>query len=184
MNHSVTSEREILAAAQQLLLAEGVGALNMRAVAAACGVSVGSIYNYFPSKGVLVGATIESVWIEIFHPFMAGDYDNFDAALAALLTVFADGEARYPGFFSLHALSFATGEKDEGRARMAKLFAMLRTRLMTALAADKDVRDGVFGDVLTPTAFVDYVLTLVIARQLHQYDGIAALQAMVKSCIY
>ena len=41
--------------------------MSIRSVAAACGVSVGSIYNYFDSKADLMGATIESVWREIFH---------------------------------------------------------------------------------------------------------------------
>lgn len=184
MNHAVTSEREILEAAQNLLLTEGRSALNMRAVAAACGVSVGSIYNYFPSKGALVGATIESVWTEIFRPFITTDWHNFDDALAALLKAFADGEARYPGFFSLHALSFATGDKNEGRERMAKLFSILHTRLLAALEADQNVRAEVFDTVLTPQAFIDYVLTMIISRQLHQYDSADALQAMIRNCIY
>ena len=50
MNRSVTSKEDILAAARQLLLEEGSGALGMRNVAAACGVAVGSIYNYFPGQ--------------------------------------------------------------------------------------------------------------------------------------
>ena len=44
--------------------AEGI---SIRSVAAACGVSVGSIYNYFQSKTDLVAATVESIWADIFH---------------------------------------------------------------------------------------------------------------------
>ena len=44
MNTQITSAEEILKAAQKILLEHGASALNMRAVAAACGVSVGSIY--------------------------------------------------------------------------------------------------------------------------------------------
>ena len=119
MNTQITSAEEILKAAQKILLEHGASALNMRAVAAACGVSVGSIYNYFPSKSALIGATIESVWTEIFRPFTSRCYTSFDDAATALLAALADGEGRYPGFFSLHALSFASGDKAEGRARMA-----------------------------------------------------------------
>ena len=86
MNKTVTSEEEILAAARALLLEKGTGALTMRSVAAACGVAVGSIYNYFPSKGALVGTTIESVWTEIFRPFTAAPaYSSFADCAAALL---------------------------------------------------------------------------------------------------
>ena len=104
MNTQITSAEEILKAAQKILLEHGASALNMRAVAAACGVSVGSIYNYFPSKSALIGATIESVWTEIFRPFTSRCYTSFDDAATALLAALADGEGRYPGFFSLHAV--------------------------------------------------------------------------------
>lgn len=99
MNTQITSAEEILKAAQKILLEHGASALNMRAVAAACGVSVGSIYNYFPSKSALIGATIESVWTEIFRPFTSRCYTSFDDAATALLAALADGEGRYPGFF-------------------------------------------------------------------------------------
>ena len=67
MNIVITSEFEILKASRELIQQQGWAAVNIRSVAAACGVSVGSIYNYFDSKAALVAATIESVWREIFH---------------------------------------------------------------------------------------------------------------------
>ena len=69
MNTVVTSKEEILKTSRELIRQKGWGAVNIRSVAAACGVSVGSIYNYFESKAELVGETVESIWCEIFrHP--------------------------------------------------------------------------------------------------------------------
>ena len=67
MNTVVTSKDEILKASRELIRQQGWSAVSIRSVAAACGVSVGSIYNYFSSKSDLIGATVESVWCEIFH---------------------------------------------------------------------------------------------------------------------
>ena len=67
MNTVVTSKEEILKNSRVLIQQQGWSAVSIRSVAAACGVSVGSIYNYFDSKADLMGATIESVWREIFH---------------------------------------------------------------------------------------------------------------------
>ena len=67
MNIVVTSEDKILENSRKLIQQQGWAAVNIRSVAAACGVSVGSIYNYFDSKEALVGATVESVWRGIFH---------------------------------------------------------------------------------------------------------------------
>ncbi|MEE0511540.1 MAG: helix-turn-helix domain-containing protein [Peptococcaceae bacterium] len=185
MNRTVTSEEEILAAAQTLLLEKGAGALTMRSVAAACGVAVGSIYNYFPSKGALVGTTIESVWTDIFRPFTeAPAYASFADCAAALLAALAEGDARHPGFFSVHALSFAAGEKDAGRALMARCFSHLREKMLAALAADPQVRAGVFDGALSKEAFVNYVLQLAIMQQKRGSGEDAALLALICSCIY
>ncbi len=46
----------------------GWAAVSIRSVAAKCSVSAGTIYNYYESKAELLGATIESVWQEIFSP--------------------------------------------------------------------------------------------------------------------
>ncbi len=52
MNTSVTSRDTILSVSRQFITQNGFGSVNMRAIAAACGVSVGSVYNYFPPKGI------------------------------------------------------------------------------------------------------------------------------------
>ena len=67
MNTVVTSREDILQHSRQLIQRQGWGAVSIRTVAQACGVSVGSISNYFGSKAELVGAVVESVWQEIFR---------------------------------------------------------------------------------------------------------------------
>ncbi len=59
MNKTVTSREAILAASQKLVMEKGLQAVNMRTVASVCGVAVGSVYNYFPSKAELLTATVE-----------------------------------------------------------------------------------------------------------------------------
>ena len=67
MNTVVTSKEAILKASRNLVQTQGWGAVNIRTVASACGISVGSIYNYFPSKSDLMKATVESVWLSLIH---------------------------------------------------------------------------------------------------------------------
>ena len=65
MNTVVTSKEDILKASRELIRERGWSAISIRSVAAACGVSVGSIYNYFDSKAELMSAAVESVWRDI-----------------------------------------------------------------------------------------------------------------------
>lgn len=61
MNTIVTSKEEILKTSRELMQRQGWSAINIRSVATACGVSVGSIYNYFSSKTELIGTIVESI---------------------------------------------------------------------------------------------------------------------------
>ena len=75
MNTFITSREAILAASRKIATEQGLQAINIRAVAQNCGVAVGSVYYYFPSKADLVAATVEDVWKSIFH--MAGVFHFF-----------------------------------------------------------------------------------------------------------
>ena len=67
MNPMATSKENILQISRNLIQQNGWAGVNIRSVAAACGVSVGCIYNYFESKTDLLSATVESIWNDIFH---------------------------------------------------------------------------------------------------------------------
>ena len=45
----ITSKDEILHRSRELIRERGLSAISIRSVAAACGVSVGSVYTYFDS---------------------------------------------------------------------------------------------------------------------------------------
>ena len=53
MNLPSTSKEEIISICQRLAKEKGLSSINMRSVAIECSVSVGAIYNYFPSKSEL-----------------------------------------------------------------------------------------------------------------------------------
>lgn len=55
-------EVSLLSAAKSLLLEEGYASLTIRQVASLCGVAVGTVYNYFPSKDVLVARILLEDW--------------------------------------------------------------------------------------------------------------------------
>lgn len=53
----------ILESAKQLLFKKGFSEFVMREVAESSGVAVGTIYNYFPSKDILVGSIMAKDWM-------------------------------------------------------------------------------------------------------------------------
>ena len=61
-NKAVISKDLILEASYKLVLESGPANLSIRSVARACGVSVGSIYNYYPTKAMLVADAVGMFW--------------------------------------------------------------------------------------------------------------------------
>jgi AcrR family transcriptional regulator len=57
---AVVTRTAILEAAAHILASGGLAAFNTNAVAARAGVSIGSLYQYFPNKDALMAALIET----------------------------------------------------------------------------------------------------------------------------
>lgn len=140
MNKTVTSREQLLAAAQEIAYSAGLSQVSIRAVAAKCGVAVGSIYNYFPTKADLIAAVIEGFWRQTAHravcaPRPSEPFPDYVGRLyGALRAMLADFQA---GWLSQIA---ALGEKErqKGRALEANCFAHLKHNLLRALEQHTD----------------------------------------------
>ena len=136
MNAAVTSKEEILKTSRELIRQQGWSTVSIRAVAAACGVSVGSIYNYFDSKAALMSETIGSVWQEIFHrPDDADVFRDVQTCITWIYTRIAYGCEQYPGFFTLHSIGFLRDERPDGKQRMQQTWGHILAGLCAVLLA-------------------------------------------------
>jgi AcrR family transcriptional regulator len=86
--------REIVAAARELLEAEGPDALSMRRIADRLGIKAPSLYKHLPDKQALEAALISDAFAELADAF-AGD------SLAALATTYRDFARRHPHLYRL-----------------------------------------------------------------------------------
>lgn len=161
MNTIVTSKEEILKTSREMIRQQGWSTISIRSVAAACGVSVGSIYNYFDSKSDLVGATVESVWCEIFHhPDNDAVFRDVQVCVTWIYERMAYGGEQYPGFFTLHSLGFMGKEKSDGKRRMQKTWHHILSGLCDVLRQDEKIRPDAFTDQFTPEKFADVLFSL------------------------
>lgn len=158
MNHIATSREELLAASLRAAAEKGMRGVNIREIARACGVSVGCVYRYFPSKAELMSAAVEKIWERIFASADVGGDAPFAELVRRLFACIRSGCAEYPDFFSLHASGFAAEEKGEGRRTMDRYLAGIREALARALAADDRVRAGVFDETFTREDLAGFVL--------------------------
>ncbi|MEG2698997.1 MAG: TetR/AcrR family transcriptional regulator [Ruthenibacterium sp.] len=185
MNTIVTSKEAILSKCRELATTKGLQAVNMRAVAKICNVSVGSVYNYFPSKADLIVATVQDVWQSIFHlergcqqaaafpEYVQQIFDNVQA-----------GAAAYPDFFTAHSAGFAAAEKGKGRQMMASYFEHMEKGLLEALQNDAQINSAIFTEDFTRQNFAGFILTNLIALLMQHESTCTVLLEVIKRIIY
>ncbi len=185
MNTVVTSKEEILKTSRKLIQQQGWSAVNIRSVAAACSVSVGSIYNYFDSKAELVGATVESIWCEIFHcPENEMAFQDTQACIIWMYERMEYGCREYPGFFTLHSLGFMREDKTDGKRLMQQTWRHILSGLCDVLKRDTRVRKDAFTQQFTAEKFADVLFSLMLSALLRQdYDPSAVLE-IVRRTLY
>ena len=185
MNTIVTSKEDILKASRELIRERGWSAISIRSVAAACGVSVGSIYNYFESKAELMSAAVESVWREIFHRTAEDTiFQDVQACILWMYERMAYGCQQYPGFFTLHSLGFMREEKDDGKRRMQQTWQHILAGLCAVLKQDTKIRPDAFTEQLTAEKFADVLFAQMLSALLRQdYDPTAVLE-IVRRTLY
>ena len=72
---------EILAQAKKQIKERGYKNTTIRSVAAECGIAVGTVYNYFKSKDMLIASFILSDWIECVEAIQCQPKENRRAYL-------------------------------------------------------------------------------------------------------
>ena len=180
-----TSKEEILKTSRVLIQQNGWEAVNIRAVAAACGVSVGCIYNYFGSKTELVSAAVESIWSDIFHH--PEDEVVFQDTLSCVRWMYQqleDGCQRYPGFFTHHALGFVRQDTADGKQQMQRAWRHILEALCVVLQNDTKIRADAFTEEFTVEKFAEILFSLMLSALVRQDFDPSTVLEIVRRAIY
>ncbi|MEG1561172.1 MAG: TetR/AcrR family transcriptional regulator [Raoultibacter sp.] len=172
-------------AAYALAESEGLAALSIRSVASACGVSVGSIYNYYPTKDALLVDVIARFWGTAFRndlcrPVPGENFVDYVArAFEAMHQALADFRADW--LPQISALSL--GGIDAGKKREAMAFDHIGHGLLQVLQADKHAAPEKLGGV-SNQELCAFVVRAMIASLRDGRQDCAVLLALLRSALY
>ena len=163
----------ILACAKKEMLAQGFDALNIRNVARGCGIAVGTVYNYFPSKDMLAAAVMLEDWLVT----LGGMREKCAAAgsLTEALRALYDGVTAFSSVYrSVWAgYSFSADARSEFGKRHKLLVRQLADCIRPALerfcAGDTQDMDIFLAEnilICDGNAEMDFGLLLRIAKRL------------------
>ena len=91
----------LLAEAKKQVMEEGYSSMTIRSVATACGVGVGTVYNYFPSKDMLVASFMLEDWMCCMERIREGTAHASDvrAALFCMYQELLEFKKKYDSLF-------------------------------------------------------------------------------------
>ena len=165
MNRIVTSKEQILAAARELVAEEGLQGLSIRRVAAKCSVSVGALYNYFPTKAQLVMAVAEDFWKTAFHSGVRDVSRNlpFPAFFGAVYQNFQNHLGTFRKDFLQQLDALSGREITEGRLLEEHSLEHLREELYQALDRDQSVPREIWTEQFPKRELADFAFTNLMA---------------------
>ena len=173
MNKTATSRQALLEAAREIARRDGLGHISIRRTAAMCGVSVGTVYNYYPAKADLVLAVIEDFWKRVFHGGLSCDFthgSDFSAVCGQIYTALRTHLAQFEHTF-LRELEMQYWEH-------------IRAGMLAVLARDARVRPGAFTEAFTREQFVSFVFGTMMSMLRADREDASFLQEVVCRLIY
>lgn len=139
MNIACTSKSELLAAARLIARQEGLAGVSIRRVASECGVAVGSIYNYYPTKADLVLAVVEDFWRGAFHGIDWPQGERFPEFIGRFYVRFSDSLNAFRDGWIDEMLSLAKPEREKGKQLEAVYFEHIQKGMLMVLEQDHEV---------------------------------------------
>jgi AcrR family transcriptional regulator len=125
----------ILAAAAHILERDGYGQYSTNAIAKHAGVSIGSLYQYFPGKDAITIALIQQEGTRVFGAIeKASLIDNWQDALRAMIDVAARHQMARPALARILDVEESRLQPENGTAEIAAILeAVLKRGLSSAM---------------------------------------------------
>lgn len=186
MNTAVTSAEALLKASKEIAAEKGIGSINIRNVAERAHVSVGSVYNYFESKEILVSETIAAIWCDIFRDTNGClEMGSFHDGMVWLIGMIDKCGREYPDILTAHPYSIHGDlELKRGRRMMEQYLTHVIGQLKYVLEQDRKIKQGVFDDSFTEDEFIDFVFSNVVMSAKCGNRNMAVLVKLIDKILY
>lgn len=165
MPKQVIDPEKLVSQAYAIALRDGVSALSVRKVAAACGIAVGSVYGYFPTKADLTAAVLtrffdENLSDELCAVHLGERFTSYVRRFREALCA-ARADMSIDWFAEMRRLP--SSEQEALEAVRAPMLAHIERGLIRVLDADEAVVRSRLVGPLSAERLCRYVLRAVFA---------------------
>ncbi len=134
-------DKHILTEGRKIALEKGLEKINIREVAKKCNVSIGTIYNYYPSKGHLIMSIVSNFWHEAFMKIdkKLSNENNFFDGIAIIFELLRKNLKDYKKDFLIRMSTLSEKDKILGREKEDNFMGFLEKKIIFLLDRDKDL---------------------------------------------
>lgn len=132
----------ILAAAEDIAINKGIAKINIREVAKNSGIAIGTVYNYFPSKGDLLIAVIEDFWNGAFAKvdWRSFAYNDFYVNLENIYNILYVYLNKFKENWLDQLSLLSTQEKLLGKQKQNEYFEKIYDKIIVLMDMDDRLR--------------------------------------------
>ena len=165
MPKQVIDRDKLVAQAYAIASHDGISALSVRKVAAACGIAVGSVYGYFPTKADLTAAVLTRFFDENLSDELCAmrPGERFTSYVRRFREALCAARADMNVDWFVEMRRLPSGEQEVLEAVRAPMLAHIERGLTRVLDADKAVDRSRLVGPMSAEALCRYVLRAVFA---------------------
>ena len=185
-NRPSTSKEELLDAAFELACEKGLSGVNVRAIAAKCGVAVGTVYNWYPSKSDLISDVIALFWRDALKDCMpkAAECDDFIAFCEELGCRMARAFSKFHDGWLAEIASMRATDLDAAREREQACFSHIRQGLTVAFEKDVHIERDRLSEKMSPEAVCLLVWDAILASIRRNDESYLMFLALLREVLY
>lgn len=163
MKKSATSKEELLATAKEIAGREGIGSLSIRRLASESGIAIGTVYNYYPAKGDLIGAVMEDFWRNVFHgSHFDTESSDFVRSIHEIYIRLRENLGSFREEFLKEMEVLSQTDQKRGKELEAFYLGHMKEGLLRILERDSKVAPGVWSESFTPGRFVEFAFANLV----------------------
>lgn len=149
----------ILAEAKDIAIKEGITKINIRSVAKNSGIAIGTVYNYFPSKGDLLVAVIEDFWECAFAniDWKSFEYDNFYNNLEKIYNILYLYLNKFKENWIEQLTLLKTQEKILGKQRENEYFEKICYRIKVLMDMDNNLKHYPWTETFSKEKIAEFI---------------------------
>lgn len=186
MNRIVTSREQLLKAAKEIAYQDGLEHVNIRAVAGRCHVSVGSIYNYFPTKADLMFSIAEDFWDRVFsgEEWRKLPADHFVDYCEGCFKILSEKLSVFEKSWLVKIQVLGVRDKQKGRELELKWFNYMIEEILKALNTDGRVKQDIWNENFTKEEFSRFIFQNIMNQLRQGIQEFRFLRSLLDSLLY